>query len=137
MKNIKNIKKRALLSALALSIGAAASTHAIESAIKDPLFSLKEIGNGTVLIAHGAEGKCGEGKCGEGKCGEGKSETKAKSVESKCGEGKCGVKKIKKIFKKKPKAKSVEAKCGEGKCGGSKAPEAKCGEGKCGSDKKN
>ena len=132
MKNIKNIKKRALLSALALSIGAAASAHAIESAIKDPLFSLKEIGNGTVLIAHGAEGKCGEGKCGEGK-----SETKAKSVEAKCGEGKCGVKKIKKFFKKKKsKAKSVEAKCGEGKCGGNKAPEAKCGEGKCGSDKK-
>jgi len=101
MKSIKNIKKRALLSALALSVGAAASTHAIESAIKDPLFSLKEVGNGTVLVAHGEEGKCGEGKCGEGKCGEGKATTKAKSAEAKCGEGKCGVKKIKKIFKKK------------------------------------
>lgn len=122
MKNMKSIKNRAILSALALSVGAAASTHAIESAIKDPLFSLKEVSNSAILIAHGTEGKCGEGKCGEDKG----AETKAKSAEAKCGEGKYGVKKIKKIFKKKGKTKSVEAKCGEGKCG----------EGKCGSDKK-
>ena len=129
MKKMKSISKKAIISALAISIGTAASATAVDRALKDPLFSLKEVGTQSVLLAHG-EGKCGEGKCGEGKCGEGKcgdSKDKAKSVEGKCGEGKCGVKKLKKIFKKDKtkKAKSAEAKCGEGKCG----------EGKCGADK--
>ena len=122
MKKVKNIGKKALISALALSVGAAATTHAVNAALKDSLFSLKEIGSQAVLIAH--EGKCGEGKCGEGKCGESKTKVKSKSDE-----GKCGVKKLKKIFKREKKSadssKSTEGKCGEGKCG----------EGKCGAKK--
>lgn len=121
MKKIKNIGKKALMSALALSVGAAASTHAVDKALKDPIFSLKEIGSQSVLIAQ--EGKCGEGKCGEGKCGESKMGAKSKSDE-----GKCGIKKLKKVFKRGKK--SADSKSTEGKCG-----EGKCGEGKCGSKK--
>lgn len=129
MKNIKKLGKNAIMSALALSVGAAASTSAVDNAIKDPLFSLKEVNTQTILIAHG-----GEGSCGEGKCGSNKATTKAKSSESKCGEGKCGGKKkeAKKTKKQKKeaatKAKSAESKCGEGTCGS---------EGKCGAGKKN
>ena len=114
MKKMRNISKKAIMSALAISIGTAASATAVDSALKDPLFSLKEVGTQSVLLAQG-EGKCGEGKCGG-------SKDKAKSVEGKCGEGKCGVKKLKKVFKKgkTTKAKSAEAKCGEGKCGADK-----------------
>ena len=124
MKKMRNASKKAIMSALAISIGTAASATTVDSALKDPLFSLKKVGTQSVLLAQG-EGKCGEGKCGEGKCGEGKcggSKDKAKSVEGKCGEGKCGVKKLKKVFKKgkTKKAKSAEAKCGEGKCGADK-----------------
>ena len=99
---MKKFNKKAIFSALAITVGTAASVHAVEGALKDPLFSLKEIGSQQVLIAHDGEAKCGEGKCGEGKC---------------------GLKKLKKIFKKKKKAgeaKCGEGKCGEGKCGGSK-----------------
>ena len=124
-----NLGKKAIMSALALSVGAAASASAVDKALGDPLFSLKEIGSQT-LIAHEegkcGEGKCGEGKCGEGKCGEGKASAKAR-------ESKCGLSKIKSLFKKaggKKAAKTTESKAGEGKCG-----EGKCGEGKCGSKK--
>ncbi len=131
----KSFNKKVIMSALAITVGAAASASAVDNAIKDPLFSLKEINSQSILIAHGGEGKCGEGKCG------GKKEeatTKAKSAEAKCGEGKCGGKKGHKAKKEaKTKAKSAEAKCGEGKCGADKkGTEAKCGEGKCGADKK-
>ena len=115
MKNMRNLGKKAVMSALALSVGAVASAHAVDKVLKDPLFGLKELGSQTVLIAH--EGKCGEGKCGEGKCGEVKATDKSKSDE-----GKCGVKKLKKVFKKDKatKSKSAEGKCGEGKCGSKK-----------------
>ena len=113
---MKNLRNKAIMSALALSVGAAASASAMDNSLKDPLFSLKELSTQNVLLAHG-EGKCGEGKCGEGKCGEGKCGEKKAAVKAK--EGKCGINKIKKVFTKKTKAKSAEAKCGEGKCGGS------------------
>ncbi|MBI3590998.1 MAG: hypothetical protein HY094_06435 [Candidatus Melainabacteria bacterium] len=129
---MKKLNKKAIISALAISLGAVASAQAVENALKDPLFSLKEIGSQSVLLAQ--ESKGGEAKCGEGKCGADKkgteATTKAKSQESKCGEGKCGVKKIKKVFKKgsPTTAKSAEAKCGEGKCGADKkGTEAKSG----------
>ena len=115
MKRNNDLNKKAILSALAITVGAAASTSAAD-------FSLKEINSHSILIAHDGEGKCGEGKCGEGKCG-GKKEaaTKAKSAEAKCGEGKCGGKKEKKAKKAATtKAKNAEAKCGEGTCGADK-----------------
>ena len=97
---MKKMGKKAMLSALAITVGAAAQVSAVENAFKDPLFSLKELGTKSVLLAH-AEGKCGEGKCGEGKCGGKKATTKAKSAESKCGEGNCGGKSGKKFMSKK------------------------------------
>ena len=114
----KNINKKIMLTALALTIGSAAQASVVNNAVRDPLFSLKEVGSQSLLIAH-AEGKCGEGKCGEGKK---EATTKAKSVEGKCGEGKCGGKKGKQAAKKATtkattKAKGAEGKCGEGKCG--------------------
>ena len=133
----KGFNKKAIISALAITVGAATSASAVDNAIKDPLFSLKEINNQSIFIAHDGEAKCGEGKCG-GKKEEATATTKAKSAEAKCGEGKCGGKKGHKAKKEaKAKAKSAEAKCGEGKCGtDKKGTEAKCGEGKCGADKK-
>ncbi len=122
MRKMKNIGKKALMSALAISVGAVASANAVDNALKDPLFGLKEVSSHSILIAH--EGKCGEGKCGEGKCGEGKCGEKKAVDKAKASEGKCGVKKLKKVFKKDKKveaAKSAEGKCGEGKCGAEKS----------------
>ena len=115
MKKSSSLRKKAIMSVLALSVGAASGASAIEGALKDPLFSLNEINAGTVLLAHDGEAKCGEGKCGDAKT----TTVKEKSVEAKC-----GIKKLRKIFKKNKNAKS-------------KTTEAKCGEGKCGSEKKN
>ena len=115
---MKKINKKALVAALAFSVGAAAQASTIDNALSNPLFSLTELNGNAILIAHDAEAKCGEGKCGADK----KAKVKAKSVESKCGADK----------KAKVKAKSAESKCGADK----KAAEAKCGEGKCGADKK-
>ncbi len=117
MRKMKNIGKKALMSALAFSVGAAASANAVDNTLKDPLFGLKEVSSHSILIAH-------DGKGGEGKCGEAKATDKAKSAE-----GKCGVKKLKKVFKKEKAAdtKSAEGKCGEGKCGSEKSGEGKCG----------
>lgn len=136
MKQTKNLTKKVMVTALALTIGSAAQASVVNSALKSPLFSLKEIGSQSILIAHGKDGNCGEGKCG----GDGKEA----AVKEKSAEAKCAGKKDKKAKKAKKKAelkeKSAEGKCGadkagEGKCGANKAPEAKCGEGKCGADK--
>ena len=112
MRKKRNITKKALMSALALSIGAGSSGAIPVNASGDNLFGLKEISSQSILIAEA---------------------TKAKGAN--CDEGKCGVSKIKKMLKKvknKIQKKTTEAKCGEGKCG-----EGKCGEGKCGSKKKD
>ena len=110
MKKNNDLNKKAILSALAITVGAAASTSAAD-------FSLKEINSQSILIAHDGEGKCGEGKCG----GKKETTTKAKSAEAKCGEDKCGSKKEKKAKKAATtKTKSAEAKCGEGTCGADK-----------------
>ena len=118
MKKSSSLRRKAIMSALALSVGAASGASAVENALKDPLFSLKEINATTIFLAHDGEAKCGEGKCGEGKCGG----TKTTTTKAKTTEGKCGVKKLKKIFKKDTttKAKTTEGKCGEGKCGAAK-----------------
>ncbi|GEM_PF-3353243 len=115
MKKASSLRKRAIMSALVFSVGAASGASAIEGALKDPLFSLNEINAGTVLLAHDGEAKCGEGKCGG-------SKTTTTTTKTKSTEAKCGVKKLKKVFKKTTttKAKSTEAKCGEGKCGSGK-----------------
>lgn len=118
-KTTKKLTKKALVTALAFSVGAAAYAAGARDISNDSLLSLKEIGTSSTLIAHGGEGKCGEGKCGEGKCGEGaKARVKGK-------EGNCGMKKMfGKWFGKKKKDKSAktatkssDGKCGEGSCG--------------------
>lgn len=101
MKKSKNFSKKAIVAALAVSVGAAAQASTIDNVLNDPLFSLKELNNNAILVAH-EEGKCGEGKCGADK----------KAGEAKCGEGKCGADK-----------KAGEAKCGADK----KAGEGTCG----------
>ena len=113
MKKSSSLRKKVIMSALALSVGAASGASAVENALKDPLFSLKEINATTIFLAYDGEAKCGEGKCGG---------TKTTTTKAKTTEGKCGVKKLKKIFKKDTttKAKTTEGKCGEGKCGAAK-----------------
>src|SRR3989338_9735773 len=102
MKKGKGLNRKAVISALAITVGAAASASAAD-------FSLKEINSQSVLIAHGGEGKCGEGKCGEGKCGDKKeTTTKAKSAEAKCGEDKAAKKAAKKAEKKAKKSAKIK-----------------------------
>ena len=96
---MKYFGKKALISALAISVGAASSTSALDKTLKEPLFSLKEVGSSSALIAHS------DGGCGEGTCGGTKSETKAKTKDANCGEGKGEGKKAKKASKKVKKAK--------------------------------
>lgn len=113
MKKKKNITKKALMSALALSIGTAAGGAAPVNASQDNLFSLKEVNSKGVIASK--EGKCAGGVCG------GKDATNAK--ESNCGEGKCGVSNIKKMLKKakdKIQKKAHEATSVESKCGSKK-----------------
>lgn len=116
MKKGRKVSKKALMTALAFTIGSGVSASALDKAGSDPLLSLNELGSSTTLIAH--EGKCGEGKCGEGKCGEAKAASKRYAT------GEC------KTEKKDGKFEKKDGKCVEHKCG-----ESKCGEGKCGTDK--
>ena len=100
MKKMKNLSKKAVMSALALSVGAAASSYAVDNA--SPLFSLKEIGSQSNFIAQagGTQGNCGVaglkqklglpkdkslktqdsgGKGSDGKCGPGPKQPLRKS----------------------------------------------------------
>lgn len=119
-KKDKKINKKALMTAIAFSIGTISSAYATipQNIDKDTLFKINEVSSQSTLIAHEGEGNCGEGKCGEGKCGEGKA------AEENCG----GIMKwFKSLFGGK-KETTVKAKAtDEAKCG-----EEKCGEGSCG-----
>ena len=105
----KSFNKKAVMSVLAITLGATSSASAFD-------FSLKEITNQPMLIAHDRGGK---GIDKEG------TKTKVKSTKSKSDSKKESAKN-----ETTAKAKGAEASCAEGKCG-----EGKCGEGKCGSHK--
>jgi len=113
----KSFNKKVIMSALAITVGAAASASAVDNAIKDPLFSLKEINSQSILIAHGGEGKCGEGKCGEGKCGGKKQKAKKATTETKSAEAKKATTETKSAEVKKA---TTETKSAEGKYGADK-----------------
>ena len=83
----KNVNKKAILSILAVAIGSSAQASIVDKTLKDPVFSLKEASNQSILIAHGKEGACGEGKCG-GKKGKkaGKKSKEAKVKDAAAGE---------------------------------------------------
>ena len=129
MKKTNSISKKAIITVLALTLGSSAQASVVNTPLKDPLFSLKEINSQSILIAHGKDGNCGEGKCG------GDDKAKETTTKEKSNEGKCGSTKDK-IAKKAKKEAKLKEKSAVGKCGSSKSPEAKCGEGTCGADQK-
>ena len=61
-KGKRNLSKTAILSALAISVGTAAQASEVNAALKDPLFSLKEVNTQSILIAQEPTAKTGEVK---------------------------------------------------------------------------
>ncbi len=122
---MKKMNKKALAAAIALTVTAGIQVSANDS------FSINDLNQNSLLIAHEGEANCGEGKCGadkkeatcgadkkEAKCGADKKVTTKKKVVK---EAKCGADKAKEAAP--AEKKDAEGKCGEGTCGSEKPKE--------------
>lgn len=139
MKKSKKASKKALMTALALTVTTGLGAKAVDDSLKNPLLSLKELGSG-ILVAEGADGACGEGSCGSKKeekkeatfDKDGKADPKGEYIKIKAPDG------TETLVKKEAAKKDG----GEGSCGAKKdGAEGSCGakkdgaEGSCGAKK--